>query len=136
MRVKIVPVDAIPRDRFNPLWLDRAGAACEEARRLGQLGGEHPFRRFSRDARARMQMKTNTARAIVTPVLGLCSDVRQQSREQRLMNGGVAARVNGRRQARVPLPPCLGQLVRDLLVDVAPFASPGRSTARRVRSAR
>ena len=69
-----------------------------------------------------MQMKADAARAIVASILVLHSDVRQQSREERLMDDGIAARIDILRQLRVPLPSGLGELRRKLLVNIAPFA--------------
>jgi hypothetical protein len=41
-----------------------------------------------------MQVKPNAASAVVAAVFVLATDVRQQPRQQRLMNGRVAARVD------------------------------------------
>ena len=122
MRIEAVALDPIAGDGLDPLGLDRGGAAREQPRRFGKLRGEHPFRRLARDTRAGMQMKADAARAVVASILVLHSDVRQQSREERLMDDGIAARVDSLRQLRVPLPSGLGELRRKLLVNVAPFA--------------
>ena len=94
MGVEIVACDAVPGDGLDPFRFDRGGAARIESRRLGQLGGQHPFWRFARDARARMQVKTDPACAVVRSVLALGSDIGQKPREQRLMDRRIPARVN------------------------------------------
>src|SRR4029079_11584520 len=94
VRVEVLAHGAITGDRLDPVGLDAAGAARVKPRRLRELGGENPFRRLLREARARMQEEAQAARAVELSAhrrrgLRLDADVPEQARKQRAVNGRI-----------------------------------------------
>ena len=72
-----------------------------------------------------MQVEARPARALVAVAVGvLRADVAEEPGEQRLVDRAVARGVDRRRELRLPSPAQLGELVRELRVDVAPFGEP------------
>ena len=122
VRLEVLAGDPLAGNRLDPLGLDTGRHPRVQALRLDQLRGEHPARRLLREARARVQHERESAGPLVALALGIPgTDVRQQPGQQRLMDRLVAPRVDGCRQRGRPLPAELGELARELPVDVAPL---------------
>ena len=111
------------RRRLDPHGLDLGDAAREHARRLDDVRGHDPARLAPPQRRARKNMKADAARAEIVALLAAHADHRAKARQQRAMHPGVA-----RRPALAPQAD-LGRAVRDLRVDVLPFATGAGATA-------
>ena len=123
-RLEVVARHAIAGDGLDPFGLDLRRAARVEPRCFHELGGEHPFRPLLREARSRVQMEPDSARAPRSPSSSPSrrADVAEQAREQRLVDRLVRRRVDGSGQLRLPRPALLGDFAGELRVHVAPFA--------------
>ena len=125
-RIEMRLFDQIAGDRFDPLGLDLRRTACVQARRLGQLGSEHPLGSLFRQTGSGVQEKPDAARAEILLlahgcVFGLAADVRQQTGQERAMNGGVTRVVDALRQRFRKTPAELAHLVRELPIQIAPL---------------
>ena len=95
VRFEVRTLDAVAGDALDPFRLDPRRAASVQAAGLGELAHHHPLRALLVDARTRMQVKADTARALVRLVfLGAAADVAQQSAQQCPMDA-FEARVRG-----------------------------------------
>ena len=123
VRVEVLRLDQMLRQRLDPLRLDRPARPGVPPRRLDQFRRDDPLRLGPHQLRARPEEEPQLVRGLVLLLVDQHADAREHSGEHRPMDtaGPVVAVDRG---PRVPLQ--FGRQLAQLPVHVEPLLHPGR----------
>src|SRR5205807_6802282 len=88
-RLTVRAIDQVHRQRLDPLFVDLGYRAGKALRRLHQLRGNDPLGTRAECSAAGPEEKLVPTRSEILAGVGLRRDVRQKTREEGAVNGGV-----------------------------------------------